>query len=274
MPPYHLSIASPKRPLRRVRRVDAAAIVPPVTVPALEWEKKLMGSILKALALIAGLAVAQNATAATLVNGGFEEPVQGPPLFAAFNIPAGSTLITGWNVVQGNVDLTNTCCYGPLLNTTNPSSTQAIDLVGDIQGSGGVFGGLSQTFAAVPNQVYRLTFAYSHNNGTRSSNGYAARATIADANAPANTVLSEEVDQAFNELGWQIFSQDFIANSTSMILTFINTRGGFNAGIYLDDVSVELVSQVPLPAALPLFATILGGGGLIVFARRRRQQTV
>ena len=35
--------------------------------------------------------------------------------------PAGS-LITGWNVVQGNVDLTNTCCYGPGPNNLNPSS--------------------------------------------------------------------------------------------------------------------------------------------------------
>jgi hypothetical protein len=49
----------------------------------------------------------------SFVNGGFETPLQGGPLFAAFNVPAGSSLITGWNVVQGNVDLTNTCCYGP-----------------------------------------------------------------------------------------------------------------------------------------------------------------
>ena len=31
---------------------------------------------------------------------------------------------------------------------------------------------------------------------------------------------------------WLTFSQNFIANSDSSLLTFINTRGAFNAGIY------------------------------------------
>ena len=107
-----------------------------------------MGNILKALTLVAGLVVAQNATAASLlVNGGFEAPVQVAPNFATFNIPAGSTLITGWNVVQGNVDLTTDANYGPGNNTINPASLQDVDLVGDTNGSGGVFGGLSQSFA-------------------------------------------------------------------------------------------------------------------------------
>jgi hypothetical protein len=66
-----------------------------------------MGKTLKALALIVGLGVAQNASADNLlVNGGFETPVQGGPLFAAFNVGVGNPLITGWTVVQGNVDLT------------------------------------------------------------------------------------------------------------------------------------------------------------------------
>src|ERR1700730_12627510 len=146
-----------------------------------------MGNTLKAFALIAALVVAQNATASNiLVNGGFEDPVQGPPNFAAFNVPAGSSLITGWNVVQGNVDLTNTCCYGPGPNTLDPSSVQAVGLVGDTNGSHGVFHGLSQSFATIPGQQYQLTFDYSHNNGTFSPD-YAVQVTVADANAPANT---------------------------------------------------------------------------------------
>jgi hypothetical protein len=88
-------------------------------------ENEPMSNILKALLLIAGLGVAQDASAANiLVNGSFEAPVQGTPLFATFNIPAGSTFITGWTVVQGNVDLTNTCCYAPSYN-----GLQAVDLI-------------------------------------------------------------------------------------------------------------------------------------------------
>ena len=237
-----------------------------------------MGKTLKTLALIVGLGVAQNASAdSLLVNGGFEVPVQGPPNFAAFNVPAGSSLITGWNVVQGNVDLTNVCCYGPGPNTLNPSSVQDVDLIGDTTGSNGVFGGLSQSFATIPGQLYRLTFDYSHNNGTFSPD-YAVQVTVADAHAPANTVFSVEQSQAFfpgvgfPSGGWQTFSRDFTANSDLTLLTFIDTRGAFNAGIYLDDVSVEAVSAVPGPiAGAGLPGLILAGGGLLGWWRRRKK---
>lgn len=239
-----------------------------------------MRKALKAFALTASLAAAQSASAASLlVNGGFEEPIQGAPLFAAFNVPAGSSLITGWTIVQGNVDLTNTCCYGPGPNSLHPLSSQSVDLIGDTNGSGGVQGGLSQSFATVIGEQYRLMFDYSHNNGTYSPD-YAVQVTVADANAPANTIFSVERSQAyvpgqvFGTAVWESFSQDFIATSTLTLLTFINTRGAFNAGIYLDEVSVELVnSQVPVPAALPLFASALVGGGAIVWRKRGKKKT-
>ena len=47
-----------------------------------------MGKTLKALALIVGLGVAQNAAASSLlVNGDFEAPLQGAPNFAASMSP-------------------------------------------------------------------------------------------------------------------------------------------------------------------------------------------
>lgn len=219
--------------------------------------------------LLLGLAAEQSsATAASLlVNGGFEEPVQGSPNFASFNIPAGSTLITGWNVVQGNVDLTTDVNYGPGNNTLHPGSVQDVDLIGDNRASGGVYGGLSQSFATTVGQGYRLTFDYSHNPGTFSPD-YAAQVTVADAIA-ATTIFSVEISQIDGPAIWQIFSQDFIAISNSTLLTFIATRGAFNAGIYLDEVSVEPVNAVPLPATLPLFA---GGLGLMGWLARRRQR--
>jgi hypothetical protein len=212
------------------------------------------------------------------VNGGFEVPVQGPPNYASFNVPAGSSLITGWSVVQGNVDLTTNANYGAGPNSLDPASVQDIDLIGDSNGSGGVFGGLSQTFATTPGQEYQLTFDYSHNNGTFSSSGYAASVAVADGNSPGSTIYSGAVSQAyvpgqlFGHSIWQAFSQDFIATSDLTILTIIDTQGAFNAGIYLDDVDVEPVvaGETPLPGALPLFASGLGVIGLI--ARRKRKQ--
>ena len=231
-------------------------------------------------ALVVGLGVPHNASADNLlVNGGFETPVQGGPLFAAFNVPAGSSLITGWTVVQGNVDLTNPCCYGPGPNTLNPSSMQDVDLIGDTNAPPGVFGGLSQSFATTPGQRYRLTFDYSHNNGTQSPSGdYAVQVTVADANAPANTIFFVEQSQpffpqvGFPSGGWQTFSRDFTANSDLTLLTFIDTRGAFNAGIYLDDVSVEVVSAVPGPiVGTGLPGLILASAGLLGWRRRRRK---
>jgi choice-of-anchor C domain-containing protein len=203
-------------------------------------------NLFAALLLVISFVLIRETFADLLVNGGFETPTQGPPLFATFNIPAGSTYITGWTVVQGNVDLTNTCCYGPLLNTLDPTSTQAVDLIGDNRLSAGVFGGLSQTFATVPGQQYQLTFDYSHNPGVPSPDFYAAQVTVADAHVPANTVFSGQVSQANGPAPWVAFSQTFTANSDSTLLTFIDTHGAFDAGIYLDDVSVT-----PLAAGVP-----------------------
>ena len=226
--------------------------------------------ILKALVLIVSLGVAQDAAASNLItNGSFENPVEGAAQgFAAFNIPANSSLITGWNVVQGNVDLTNICC------TPAYDGVQAVDLIGDDRATGGVFGGLSQTFATTLNQQYTLTFAYSHNLGG-SASVYAAQVTVADANAPANTVLSDQVTHLFTQSGYSIFSENFTANSTSTILTFIDTQGAFNAGIYLDDVSVTpftptTTGAVPEPSTWAMM--ILGFAGVGFMAYRRKSK--
>ena len=231
-----------------------------------------------ALIIFAALGTAQEATATNLlVNGGFETDVQVGPNFATFNIPAGSSTITGWNVVQGNVDLTTAVNYGPGINTLDLASVNDVDLIGDTNALPHGFGGLSQSFATVAGQTYQLTFDYSHNNGTFSSNGYAADVTVADANAPANTVLSTEVSQAFNQNGWVAFSQNFTANSDLTLLEFIDTQGASNAGVYLDDVSVEAVTAPVLTGAAPEPSTwammILGFAGL-GFMYRRRNRTM
>jgi len=232
-----------------------------------------MSNLLKALLLIASLGVAQDAAAANLlVNGGFDTDVQVAPNFAQFNVPVGSSLITGWNVVQGNVDLTTTANYGPLINTLDPASVNDVDLIGDARGSGGVFGGLSQSFATIAGQTYKLTFDYSHNNGTYSAAGYAALVTVADANSPNTTDLSTTVSQAYGPAPWTLFSQTFTADSDLTLLKFIDTQGAFNAGIYLDDVSVTpLTAAVPEPSTWAMM--LLGFAGIGFMAYRRKSKS-
>lgn len=217
-----------------------------------------MRNVLKAFLLIASLGAAHAAAANVLVNGGFESPVQGPTDFATFNIPAGSTYITGWTVTQGNVDLTTTANYGPGPNTLDPLSKQDVDLVGDGAGNGG----LSQTFTTVAGQHYLLTFDYSHNQGAANAgSSFAASVTAGD--------LSTTVSQTARVHDWVAFSQSFTATSDSTLLTFLNTQGGSNGGIYLDDVSVTpLTAAVPEPSTWAMM--ILGFLGLGFLAHRRR----
>ena len=79
------------------------------------------------------------------------------------------------------------------------------------------------------------------------------------------------VSQANGTATWVAFSEDFTATSDLSLLTFIDTQGAFNAGIYLDDVSVVPLNTTQLPEALPLFAGGLGVMGLL--GRRKKQKT-
>jgi hypothetical protein len=102
--------------------------------------------------------------------------------------------------------------------------------------------------------------------------------TVADGNVPANTIFSGEVSQpffpevGFPSGGWQLFSQDFTATSDLTLLTFLDTQGASNAGIYVDDVSVApVIGTTPIPGALPLFAS--GAGVLGFFGWRRKKKS-
>jgi hypothetical protein len=96
--------------------------------------------------------------------------------------------------------------------------------------------------------------------------------TVADGNVPANSIFSTTVSQGNVPATWVAFSQDFTATSDLTLLTFIDTQGAFNAGVYLDDVSVDLVNgTTPIPGALPLFAS--GAGVLGFFGWRRKKKS-
>jgi hypothetical protein len=70
---------------------------------------------------------------------------------------------------------------------------------------------------------------------------------------------------------WHIYTGFFTADSASTTLQILNTVGGFNGGIYLDDVSIDPVS-VPGPiAGAGLPGLIFAGGGLLGWWRRRQK---
>ena len=89
-----------------------------------------------------------------------------------------------------------------------------------------------------------------------------------------NSLLSNTVTHTnANPLpDYALFSQTFVADTALTKLTINNLTGGFNGGIYLDDVSVDPVASVPAPiAGAGLPGLILAGVGLLGWWRRRRQ---
>lgn len=204
--------------------------------------------------LVAGavsLAPASLSAAESLTNGGFEQPTVGGPCC----ITSPPVVIPGWtatpdvNVVNG----TFSSSAGNLAKEGN----QYLDLIGEAGG-----GSISQSFATVIGQVYNLTFWYSHNlfSGLPSAS---ARLSAGDLSDSITHVGGSNAD-----LAWVFYSNSFTADATSTTLTFTNTAGAQNEGVFLDGVSVV---AVPEPST---WAMLIMGFGLLGGAMRRRRQAI
>jgi len=193
----------------------------------------MIRNILTVFGLISFLVLPQHARANQLTNGDFESPTNTPH----YNIPAGdSTSITGWTVTQGNVDLTNSST-----NFYAQSGSQDVDLIGDSAGNGG----LTQTFATTAGQAYQITLWHSRNYGADFGLTTSASASVS-LTGSSSLLTATIVDTSVypgcptNQsqcVVWTEYTGTFTADSTSTALTINNLTGGFNGGIYLDDVS-------------------------------------
>ena len=209
------------------------------------------------LAATVVLMVPTTASAATLINGGFELPTVAGTCCST--VPPDS--LPGWNVGLGNVNVV----IGTYASTGSPlnlafEGNQYLDLVGQ----GGV-GSMSQSFATVAGQVYTLTFAFSHNL-------FNPLTTSASASYSVGNLLGSVLHNTGNtsNLAWTIFSNNFTALSSTSTLTFTNLTGGANEGIFLDAVSV----QQAVPEASTWAQLLIGFGlvgGAMSFTRRRRR---
>jgi choice-of-anchor C domain-containing protein len=197
----------------------------------------------------ASLLCASGAQAVTVINGSFESGID-PGSFTT--VGAGdSTSITGWTVASGSVDYIGTY-WQP------GDANRSIDMSGNEPGS------ISQTLHGFTvGQQYSLSFLLAGNPD--------GPPPIKDLRV---NIGGFQQDVAFPEgantrpaMGWALYSLLFTADSTDPLLQFSSLTGGSPFGAALDNVAV---SETPLPAALPLFGSALGGWGFLGWLRRRR----
>ncbi len=157
-----------------------------------------------------------------LINGSFEA---GPD---HWKLEAGSTAIEGWTVVRGSIDRATTqWCK-------SSDGLFSLDLDGEA-----AFGGVVQTFATKPGQVYLVTFDMAGNpEGPPDVKTMRVQAAGQSADFSFKISGRNRGRRPYN-LGWQSHAWRFTANNTKTTLEFfsLGTVGGHH-GPMLDKVSV------------------------------------
>ena len=183
-----------------------------------------------------------------IVNGGFEVPDVTPYRYHRVTASAGE--LTGWDVVSGNVDLVDQSFVTGLPH----EGAQWLDLTGDVAGM------IEQTFATEAGLSYTLSFQYANNTGALGT--VEARVTVTGDDPLLRAIISHS-DSTREDMDYQLFSDTFIADSSSATLRFESFSGG-GSGIALDSVSV-----IPEPGSIALL--LCGALTLLGFALRKRR---
>jgi hypothetical protein len=196
--------------------------------------KRTLLVVLTMVALI--LCLTMVAHASLVENGSFETGNFVPGPNACMSLTVGSTELTGWSIVNGEVG------WG---TTPNPYGAMASDGIHFVNLRGCYateYGGVSQAITTTENQMYRLSFDLYAGGG---------------ANWGPSTVLVNVDNSSFyftadwsTEYYWSPFILNFIAESTITPISFIAASDAHN--ISIDNVSV---APVPLPATILLFGT-------------------
>jgi hypothetical protein len=235
------------------------------------------------LSIIAGLSLsslASPAFSAPFTNGDFETPTVPSGSFTLFS--TGSTLITGWTVVGpagGNVAIVSGAFQqsdaGVNFIFPAQSGNQWLDLTGVSQT---LNEGVSQSFDTIAGHQYSLSFWVGNVSdptgifGTSSTvnvqlNGNpTAILTAVNSLSNPNVSCSQGTCQT---LFYEQLTTTFVASSASTTLAFLNGDPVTDTSNALDNITVTDLNAVPLPAALPLFATGLGALGLLGWRRKK-----
>lgn len=211
-----------------------------------------------AIAVSLGAGVFPATAAVNLIqNGGFEDGlyVDGGPGFET--LPAGNPSITSWTIGGNSIDWIGTYW-------------QPGDGVHSIDLSGNALGSVSQSFAAVVGQQYTVSFLLAGNPD--------GPPTTKDVNVNVNGSNQDFffplASATHANMNWTPVSFNFIANSSTEILTFSSVTCGGDVdnrcafGPALDAVSVT--SAVPELSTWGMMLFGFAGVGFVAYLRSRK----
>ncbi len=217
----------------------------------------------KSALVLSALLLATSAGAATnlVTNGSFE----GPNVLAGGNYVlynTGSTVITGWTVLAPTASESVALNPDTYLGLKASDGRQWIDMTGV---TGYDKGMRSDAVATTVGATYHVSFDV----GNYLPFGVATLGLSLNGGPEALYTNTSLAVTATNPMNWVSFSFDWVANSSSLQLSFVGRPNGAlsnNLGIGLDNVGVALA--VPEPGTWGLLAMGLGAIGLRLSRRR------
>lgn len=189
-----------------------------------------------------------------LANGSFEAPNSTVP-YAYYDV--GSTAITGWTVVGGQVQLTD----GNASGLPASHGGQWMDLTGSVGYNKGL---VSDAVSTVVGRTYALSFDL----GNYLAPGFGTSTLSVSING-GTPQLFTNLAGAGGGMDWERKTLNWVADAGSVRITFLGVANGALSndwGIGLDNVSLAAL-PVPEPEG---WAMLLAGLGLTGMLARRR----
>jgi hypothetical protein len=235
------------------------------------------------LVVITGLSfssLANPAFSAPFTNGSFETPAVPSGGFTLFN--TGSTLITGWTVVGAPGSNNVAIVSGAFQQSDNgvnfifpaQNGSQWLDLTGISNTLGE---GVSQSFDTIAGHQYSVSFFVGNISDPGGIFGTSSTVNVQLNGNPtailtAVNSLVPPTSGGNQTMAYEQFMTTFVASSALTTLAFLNGDPVTDTSNALDNITVTdlgAVGAVPLPSALPLFATGLGALGLLGWRRKK-----